>query len=205
MEVRFVICCCSVCSQATPETSGNSLIYVIAHDLVVRRMGNAILLKNPNPVDSALFCWLVLSAIWTNGPKAVTSRRSAYVSGSPVLLLWKLLRNKIPQISDKSVQAPRDSFQSIAEWKLDKTFLYYFLCMTVERVLKLLVQISYLFFFPGVRATRVRMLRKEIALVRRKLNQEKRHLSESSGLWFSYLLFIRWRRASFLSSTIILF
>lgn len=39
-----------------------------------------------------------------------------------------------------------------------------------------------LFFFPGVRATRVRMLRKEIALVRRKLNQEKRHLSESSGL-----------------------
>lgn len=37
-------------------------------------------------------------------------------------------------------------------------------------------------FFPGVRATRVRMLRKEIALVRRKLNQEKRHLSESSGL-----------------------
>lgn len=33
----------------------------------------------------------------------------------------------------------------------------------------------------GVRATRVRMLRKEIALVRRKLNQEKRHLSESSG------------------------
>lgn len=97
--------------------------------------------------DSALFCWLVLSAIWTNGPKAVTSRRLAYVSGSPVLLLWKLLRNKIPQISDKSVQAPRDSFQSIAEWKLDKTFLYYFLCMTVERVLKLLVQISYLFFF----------------------------------------------------------
>ena len=66
--------------------AGNSLIYVIAHDLVVRRMGNAILLKNPNPVDSALFCWLVLSAIWTNGPKAVTSRRSAYVSGSPVLL-----------------------------------------------------------------------------------------------------------------------
>ena len=39
-----------------------------------------------------------------------------------------------------------------------------------------------LFFSPGVRATRVRMLRKEIALVRRKLNQEKRHLSESSGL-----------------------
>lgn len=66
--------------------AGNSLIYVIAHDLVVRRMGNAILLKNPNPVDSALFCWSVLSAIWTNGPKAVTSRRSAYVSGSPVLL-----------------------------------------------------------------------------------------------------------------------
>lgn len=33
----------------------------------------------------------------------------------------------------------------------------------------------------GVRATRVRMLRKEIALVRRKLNQEKRHLSESSA------------------------
>ena len=65
--------------------AGNSLIYVIAHYLVVRRMGNAIL-KNPNPVDSALFCWLVLSAIWTNGPKAVTSRRSAYVSGSPVRL-----------------------------------------------------------------------------------------------------------------------
>ncbi|PFX15584.1 peregrin-like [Stylophora pistillata] len=33
----------------------------------------------------------------------------------------------------------------------------------------------------GVRATRVRMLRKEIALVRRKLNQGKRHLSESSA------------------------
>lgn len=94
MEVRFVICA-AVFAPRRPQKplrkqkdpiAGNSLIYVIAHYLVVRRMGNAILLKNPNPVDSALFCWLVLSAIWTNGPKAVTSRRSAYVSGSPVLL-----------------------------------------------------------------------------------------------------------------------
>ena len=37
------------------------------------------------------------------------------------------------------------------------------------------------FHLSGVRATRVRMLRKEIALIRRKLNQEKRRLSECSG------------------------
>lgn len=35
--------------------AGNSLIYVIAHDQVVRRMGNAILLKNPNPVIAHYF------------------------------------------------------------------------------------------------------------------------------------------------------
>ena len=34
------------------------------------------------------------------------------------------------------------------------------------------------------------MLRKEIALVRRKLNQEKRLLSESSGMCPSFWLFI---------------
>ena len=43
------------------------------------------------------------------------------------------------------------------------------------------VKIFYSFHLKGVRATRVRMLRKEIALIRRKLNQEKRQLSESSG------------------------
>lgn len=60
------------------------------------------------------------------------------------------------------------------------------LCFAFHKLVLLLwifvkCQNSVVLFSSGVRATRVRMLRKEIALVRRKLNQEKRQLSESSG------------------------